>query len=78
MKSSDFVMPSTRTPWWRATFAAKDLKAKTAVIYVDNSSDYSKSLAKVFREKFEAAGGKVVAVRIKPAEVWTLANRSNL
>lgn len=43
-----------------ATFAAKDLKAKTAVIYVDNSSDYSKSLAKVFKEKFEAAGGKVV------------------
>lgn len=43
-----------------ATFAAKDLKAKTAVIYVDNSSDYSKSLAKVFREKFEAASGKVV------------------
>ena len=43
-----------------ATFAAKDLKAKTAIIYVDNSSDYSKSLAKVFREKFEAAGGKVV------------------
>jgi len=43
-----------------ATFAAKDLKAKTAVIYVDNSSDYSKNLAKVFREKFEAAGGKVV------------------
>ena len=43
-----------------ATFAAKDLKAKTAVIYVDNSSDYSKNLAKVFKEKFEAAGGKVV------------------
>ena len=43
-----------------ATFAAKELKAKTAVIYVDNSSDYSKNLAKVFKEKFEAAGGKVV------------------
>ncbi len=43
-----------------ATFAAKDLKAKTAVIYVDNSSDYSKNLGKVFKEKFEAAGGKVV------------------
>lgn len=43
-----------------ATFAAKDLKAKTAVIYVDNSSDYSKSLAKVFKEKFEAAGGKII------------------
>ena len=25
-----------------------------------------------------AMGSKVVAVRIKPAEVWTLANRSNL
>ena len=25
-----------------------------------------------------AMGGKVVAVRIKPAEVWTLANRSNI
>ena len=43
-----------------ATFAAKELKAKTAVVYVDNSSDYSKNLAKVFKEKFEAAGGKVV------------------
>ena len=43
-----------------ATFAAKELKAKTAVIYVDNSSDYSKNLAQVFKEKFEAAGGKVV------------------
>ena len=43
-----------------ATFAAKELKAKTAVIYVDNSSNYSKNLAKVFKEKFEAAGGKVV------------------
>lgn len=43
-----------------AKFAAEKLKAKTAVIYVDNSSDYSKSLGKVFKEKFEAAGGKVV------------------
>lgn len=34
--------------------------AKTAVIYVDNSTDYSKSLGKVFKEKFEAAGGKVL------------------
>ena len=43
-----------------AKFAAEQLKAKTAVIYVDNSSDYSKSLGKVFKEKFEAAGGKVL------------------
>ena len=43
-----------------ATFASKDLKAKTAVVYIDSSSDYSKSLGQVFKEKFEAAGGKVV------------------
>lgn len=43
-----------------AKFAAENLKAKTAVIFIDNSSDYSKSLGKVFQEKFEAAGGKVL------------------
>jgi len=43
-----------------ATFATKTLKAKTAAIYIDSSSDYSKSLGKVFKEKFEAAGGKVI------------------
>ena len=43
-----------------ATFASKTLKAKTAAVYMDSSSDYSKSLAQVFKEKFEAAGGKVV------------------
>ena len=43
-----------------AKFAIDNLKAKTAVIYIDNSSDYSKSLGQVFKEKFEAAGGKVV------------------
>ena len=43
-----------------AEFAAKDLSAKTAVLYLDSSSDYSKSLGKIFKEKFEAAGGQVV------------------
>ena len=43
-----------------ATFASKTLKAKTAAVYMDSSSDYSKSLAQVFKEKFEATGGKVV------------------
>ena len=42
------------------TFAANELKAKTAVIYLDSSTDYSKSLAEVFKNKFEALGGKVV------------------
>ena len=43
-----------------AKFASENLKAKTAVVYVDNSSDYSKSLGKVFKEQFEKAGGQVV------------------
>ena len=43
-----------------AEFASKDLNAKTAVLYLDSSSDYSKSLGKIFKEKFEAAGGQVV------------------
>ncbi|WP_196593157.1 ABC transporter substrate-binding protein [Pectinatus sottacetonis] len=43
-----------------AKFAIDTLHAKTAVIYVDSSTDYSKSLGKVFKEKFEAAGGKVI------------------
>ena len=43
-----------------AKFATKELKAKTAVMYIDSSSDYSKSLGKGFKETFEAAGGKVL------------------
>jgi len=43
-----------------AQFASKDLNAKTAVLYLDSSSDYSKSLGKIFKEKFEADGGQVV------------------
>lgn len=43
-----------------ANFAFNELKAKTAVIYLDSSTDYSKSLAAVFKNKFESLGGKVV------------------
>lgn len=43
-----------------ANFAAKTLNAKTAVIYLDSSTDYSKSLAEVFKKKFESLGGQVV------------------
>lgn len=43
-----------------SSFAVKTLNAKTAAIYVDSSSDYSKSLAEVFTKQFEAAGGKVL------------------
>ena len=43
-----------------AQFAANDLNAKTAVLYLDSSSDYSKSLGRIFRETFTALGGEVV------------------
>ena len=51
---SCFIDPQQGTVM--AKFATKELKAKTAVMYIDSSSDYSKSLGKVF----EAAGGKVL------------------
>lgn len=44
-----------------ANFAAKSLKAKTAAMYIDNSSDYSKGLAQFFQEGFVKNGGQIVA-----------------
>jgi branched-chain amino acid transport system substrate-binding protein len=41
-------------------FAWEDLKAKTAVIFSDVASDYSKGLSKVFRETFTADGGQIL------------------
>ena len=43
-----------------AKFALDTLKAKTAAIYLDNSTDYSKSLAQVFEKVFTAGGGQVL------------------
>jgi len=44
-----------------ANFASKSIKAKTAAIYIDNSSDYSKGLAQFFEESFTKNGGTIVA-----------------
>lgn len=44
-----------------AKFAKDTLGAKKVAIMIDNSSDYSKGLAKFFKQGFEAAGGEVVA-----------------
>ncbi|MEW5553157.1 ABC transporter substrate-binding protein [Peribacillus frigoritolerans] len=44
-----------------ANFAAKEIKAKSAAIYIDSASDYSKGLAAAFKEQFEKNGGKIVA-----------------
>ncbi|SNX53632.1 ABC transporter substrate-binding protein [Thermoanaerobacterium sp. RBIITD] len=43
-----------------AQFATKKLNAKTAVVYIDDKSDYSKGLAQSFKEQFEKLGGKVI------------------
>jgi branched-chain amino acid transport system substrate-binding protein len=44
-----------------ATFALKDLKAKTAAILFDVGNDYSKGLADVFKATFEKEKGSIVA-----------------
>lgn len=44
-----------------ANFASKSLQAKNAVIYIDNSSDYSKGLAESFEAQFAKNGGSVLA-----------------
>lgn len=44
-----------------ASFARQDLGATTAGILYDVASAYNRGIAEVFRERFEAAGGQVVA-----------------
>ncbi|MBT2646901.1 ABC transporter substrate-binding protein [Bacillus sp. ISL-34] len=44
-----------------ANFATSEIKAKSAAIYIDSASDYSKGLAAAFKEQFEKNGGKIVA-----------------
>ena len=44
-----------------ANFATNDLKAKTAVLYIDNQSPYAKGLAQFFEESFTKQGGKILA-----------------
>jgi len=42
-----------------ARFAARDLKAKTALLLTDVRSDYSAGLGAAFRQAFEALGGRI-------------------
>ncbi|CAH2714033.1 Leucine-, isoleucine-, valine-, threonine-, and alanine-binding protein [Neobacillus rhizosphaerae] len=43
-----------------ANFAVNELKVKTAAVFIDTASDYSKGLAASFKELFAKEGGKVV------------------
>ncbi len=44
-----------------ANFATKTLKAKKVAVFTDVKSDYSKGLAKFFKESYVAAGGQIAA-----------------
>jgi branched-chain amino acid transport system substrate-binding protein len=44
-----------------ANFAKKTLKAQKVAVFTDVKSDYSKGLAKFFKEGFTKAGGQIVA-----------------
>lgn len=44
-----------------ASFADRTLHAKKVAVFTDVKSDYSKGLAKYFKESFTAAGGQIVA-----------------
>lgn len=43
-----------------ANFAEKTLRAKKVAVFTDVKSDYSKGLARYFKESFTAAGGQIV------------------
>lgn len=43
-----------------ANFAYNDLNVKNAAVLVDSTSDYSKGLAKRFKERYAQLGGKVI------------------
>ena len=43
-----------------ARFARQDLKASTAIIFIDVTSDYSLKLSEIFRRNFEQLGGRVL------------------
>ena len=44
-----------------ASFVRNELKLDSAAILIDKKNDYSVGLAEVFKNQFEAAGGKIVA-----------------
>lgn len=44
-----------------ANFALNSLKVKKAAILIDNSSDYSKGLSRIFKDVFTGQGGQIVA-----------------
>src|SRR5678816_2821258 len=44
-----------------ANFATRTLKAKRVAVFTDVKSDYSKGLAKFFKEQFTKNGGQIIS-----------------
>lgn len=63
-ETGDFISRTCFTDAYQglvmAKFAFKFLKKRNAAIIIDSSSDYSKGLAAVFKEKFTQFGGKII------------------
>ncbi len=63
-KTGDYISRTCFTDGFQgqvmAKFATQTLKAKKVAVIIDLSSDYSKGLGKVFREKFKGLGGEIV------------------
>ncbi len=63
-KTGDYISRSCFTDDFQgvvmAKFAYQSLQKKNAAIIVDNSSDYSKGLAEVFKREFKNLGGKII------------------
>lgn len=64
-KKGDYIFRACFTDSYQgaviASFARKELEAKTAAQLVDVRNDYSVGLAQAFRDSFTKAGGRVVA-----------------
>ncbi|HZI66469.1 MAG TPA: ABC transporter substrate-binding protein [Thermoanaerobaculia bacterium] len=62
-KKGDYIFRACFTDSYQgavlASFARRDLKAKSAAILVDARSDYSVGLSQAFRESFEREGGTI-------------------
>jgi branched-chain amino acid transport system substrate-binding protein len=58
-----------------AKFASQRLGVQRAAVIYDIGSEYSKSLAQFFEEKFKALGGKVVASELYTIEVQDFKNQ---
>ncbi|MCP4691473.1 MAG: ABC transporter substrate-binding protein [Desulfobacterales bacterium] len=63
-KTGDYIFRACYTDDFQgevmARFARRDLNASAAVVFTDMNSDYSITLSRIFKEKFEGWGGEIL------------------